>query len=72
MDSDVDITWPRELIAEAIILNIIIHVSNFTCETSPTEVSGAQRCTQLNRHVSNDFPEWDLNLHAAKINYNMP
>lgn len=72
MDNDVDIAWPRELTAEVIILNIIIHIPNFTCEASPIEVSGAQRCTQLIKHVSNDFPEWDLNLHAAKVNYNMP
>lgn len=42
MDNDVDIAWPRELTVEVIILIIIIHIPNFTCEASPTEVSGAE------------------------------
>jgi len=72
IDNDVDIAWPRELMAEVIILNVIIHKPNFTCEASPTEVSGAQKCIQLIKHVSNDFPEQDLNCGAAKVSYNMP
>lgn len=72
MDNDVDIAWHRELAVEVIILNIIIYIPNFTREASPIEVSGAQRCAQLIKRVSNDFPEQDLNLHAAKVNYNIP
>lgn len=52
MDNDVYTAWSRELKVKVIILNIIIHISNFSFE-----FSGAQRCTQLNKHVSNDFPE---------------
>lgn len=52
MDNDVYTAWPRELKVKVIILNIITRVPNFTFE-----FSGAQRCTQLNKHVSNGFPE---------------
>lgn len=68
---DVDIAWPRELTVEVVILNIITHIPNVTGEASPTEVSEAQKSAQLIKHVSIEFAEQELNLHAAKVKYDL-